>query len=416
MGSDNTDDALLNQTWQKQMASALKTYEDFEPYFDRLGASEQEKDQVKTVLKNNPTRLPHAYLEDLLWSIETEEYYPILDDNPYTSRNKDKERSQIKTFILPKTDSPIWQTAIERSLVSDERKENAQEIKTTQAATFLHGEDEYDCDILLGWTQKYEDRGLLSPMFSCMGHCQWCFRHMGDQYIGDDNLEKIFHHIQKSKRIRDVILTGGEPLTLSNKKVAEILERLRKINHVKNIRWHIRAPVFIPERFDNELLEIWRQYHAPGKPMVAITQFIHPNEMSVRCQEACYAIVTRAGVPLFNQAPILKDVNDDQETYDKWQQVLFENHVKPYYHIATIIADGHNSRFYVPPEKCLELYYAYRSRHDGLGAGSVIVPYMGDKISAQELTETMIKGGFYFRRTKKQILSDPKRKQCHSST
>lgn len=404
------DEVQFDQTWQRQMAGALKNYEDFKPYLNRLGASEQEKSEVEKTLSFNPTRLPRAYLEDLLWSIETQDYNFILDDYPYAKRDRRKELMQVRAFILPKSDSPIWETAIEKSLIRDKQTGSALDVKESKAATFLHGDDEFDRDTIMGWTQKYEDRGLLSPMFSCMGHCQWCFRHMGDQYIGGENLDKIFNHIEKSKRIRDVILTGGEPLTLSNKKVGEILERLRKINHVRTIRWHIRAPVFIPERFDDELLEMWKSYTSPGRPMFAITQFIHPNEMNKRCQETCYNIVTKAGVPLFNQAPILRHVNDDQETYDKWQRVLFENHVKPYYHIATIIADGHNSRFYVPPEECLELYYNYRVRFDGLGAGSVIVPYMGDKISAQELAKTMKEGGFYFRRTKKQILSDPDRK------
>ena len=400
----------FDQTWQRQMATALKTYEDFIPYLNRLRASEQEREEVRMILSSNFTRLPKKYLEDLLWSIETQDHNPILDDYPYVKRDRTRELAQIRAFILPKSDSPIWETVIETSLVGNKSLKSTLGIKESKAATFLHGDDEFDKDIISGWTQKYEDRGLLSPMFSCMGHCQWCFRHMGDQYIGEENLDKIFNHIEKSNRIRDVILTGGEPLTLSNKKIGEILERLRKINHVRTIRWHIRAPVFIPERFDDELLEMWRNYTSPGKPMIAITQFIHPNEMSRKCQETCYNIISKAGVPLFNQAPILRRVNDDQETFDKWQRVLFENHVKPYYHIATIIADGHNSRFYVPPEECLSLYYNYRARFDGLGAGSVIVPYMGDNISARVLTETMKKGGFYFRRTKKQILSDPNRK------
>ncbi len=397
----------LDMTWQNQLATALKSYEDFEPYFERLGASEKEQEEVKQILTANHTRLPRKYLENLLWSVETTCNNPILDDYPYSERNKTKEREQIKAFILPRSDSPIWTTVIDKPLLGELTKPKS--IINSKATTFIHGKDEYDNDALLGWTQKYEDRGLLSPMHSCMGHCQWCFRHMGDKYIGDDNLERILKHIEKSEKIRDVILTGGEPLTLPNSKIARILESLRRINHVKTIRWHIRAPVFIPERFDAELLDILRKYNLPGKPMIAITQFIHPNEMSERCQLACYKIVREAGVELFNQAPILKGVNDEQETYDRWNRTLFENHVKPYYHISTIIADGHNSRFYVPPEKVQELYFTYRSRFDGLGAGTVIVPFMGDKITSNELIRTMKRGRFYFRRTKKQILSDPKR-------
>lgn len=400
----------LDPTWQRQLANALKTYEDFEPYFGRLGANDEEREMMRAALHNNPTRLPRPYVEDLLLSVEYEGFNPILDDYPYGERDREKELRQIRNFILPKSDAPIWETAIDEPLVRSDSETDI-DISASKAATFLHGASEYDKDSILGWTQKYEDRGLLSPMMSCMGHCQWCFRHMGDQYIGDQNLEKIYSHISKSKRIRDVILTGGEPLTLPNKRVAEILAQLRKIDHVKTIRWHIRAPVFIPERFDDELLSIWKEYQGPGRPMYAITQFIHPNEMSERCQDACHKIVTHAGVPLFNQAPILRGVNDDQSTYDKWNRVLFENGVRPYYHIATIIADGHNSRFYVPPEEVQELYYTYRTRFDGLGAGTVIVPYMGDKIPPERLKESMMEGGFYFRRTKKQIHSDPDRRK-----
>lgn len=206
----------------------------------------------------------------------------------------------------------------------------------------------------------------------------------------------------RDKRITDVIITGGECLLMPDKRVDLMLRRLRQINHVDVIRFHTRIPVVLPSRIDDSFLNIVNQYKTKGKPIYVVTQYIHPNELTEGSTDAVYRLVQN-GIYVYNQAPVLRGVNDNQETFNQWMKKMVKYQVRPYYAITTIIKDGQNSRFYVPLEEVQELVNRYSSCFDGLGRPTIIVPVMGRKHTPPQLKKDMGRTGAYVRNTKAEI-------------
>ena len=247
----------------------------------------------------------------------------------------------------------------------------------------------------------YPDRVLISPTHQCMTYCQWCFRKKESKALGNTQLEKIFDYIGKDKRIFDVILTGGEPLLISDKRLESILEKLRKIEHVDIVRFHTRAPVVIPSRIDTNLLNILEKNKDIGKPIYVVTQIVHPLELRDQTVSAIHRLVEH-GIPVFNQFPVLKGINDDQETFNNLMTKSIKYSIKPYYAIAPIAREGMNIRFFVSVEKVQELVNEYSRNHDGLGRPTVIVPVMGKKLTPEQLQDAQEKG-IHLRHTKTNI-------------
>lgn len=294
----------------------------------------------------------------------------------------EKERDQIKNFIIPTTEQII-------------------SGKVKDLTTFL-GAMSIDNNPRKGLTRMYADRVLFSPVHTCSMHCEWCFRDMESGTLSEEEIEEALNYIAKDKRIRDVIITGGEPLLLSNTNVDNVLKRIRNIKHVEVIRFHTRIIVTVPSRIDSDFIEILNSYKSKGKPIYLVTQFIHPNELTERSTEAVYNLVSN-GFSVLNQAPVLRGVNDDQETFDDWHLQMIRYQIRPYYAISTIIKDGINSRFYVPYEEVIGLVNNYSSKYDGLGRPIVIVPVMGRKLSPDALLSEMNNRGAYVRNTKSEI-------------
>jgi lysine 2,3-aminomutase len=125
-------------------------------------------------------------------------------------------------------------------------------------------------------------------------------------------------------------------------------------------------------------------------------------EITERSSDAVYRLVN-TGIYVYNQAPVLRGVNDDQETFNEWHQKMIKYQIRPYYAITTIIKDGLNSRFYVPFEEVEGLVNNYSSRYDGLGRPTIIIPVMGKKLVPGNLKNAMNQNGAYVRNTKSEI-------------
>ncbi len=351
--------------WQREVKEAIRTFEMLEPYLSAFRLGEHEIGEIKEAIRQKGIKVPRRYLEDLIASIQN-----------------DLERTQIGNFILPRLDKPIAD-------------------RTRDTTTFL---DKWSVDNnpRKGLTRMYQDRVLMSPTHDCMVHCTWCFRDMGVGLLTVKELESIFEYIRKDGRITDVIITGGEPLLISDRRIDYILRSLRAIDHVDIIRFHTRIPVVLPSRIDESFVRIVNQYKGKGKPIYVVTQYIHPNELTERSTDAVYRLVEN-GIYVFNQAPVLRGVNDDQETFNRLLKKMIKYQIKPYYAITTIIKDGQNSRFYVPFEEVQSLVNEYSSRFDGLGRPTVIIPVMGKKMSPSQLKQEMGETGAYVRNTKSEI-------------
>lgn len=177
---------------------------------------------------------------------------------------------------------------------------------------------------------RYPDRVLLLVTLQCAMYCRHCTRRRAvgeeDKPITESQLQKAIAYIRAHKEIRDVLISGGDPLTMSTEKLEHIISSLRAIDHVEIIRIGTRVPVVLPMRITQELTDMLRKYH----PIWINTHFNHPNELTPEAARACAAIVD-AGIPLGNQTVLLRGVNDNAETMKRLLLGLVKMRVRPYY-------------------------------------------------------------------------------------
>ena len=199
-----------------------------------------------------------------------------------------------------------------------------------------------------GITHRYPDRCLMVVSNSCAIYCRYCTRKriMAEDVVSDLALDRMIDYVARTPAIRDVVVSGGDPLTFSTGKLERILSSLRAIRHIEIIRIGSRVPVSLPMRIDEALTGMLRRYH----PLWINVHFNHPNEITPDAALACDRL-TRAGIPLNNQAALLRGVNDDAQTQLDLCHGLMQMRVRPYYlfhcdpvrgadHFRTTIARG----------------------------------------------------------------------------
>ena len=177
---------------------------------------------------------------------------------------------------------------------------------------------------------RYPDRVLLLVTLQCSMYCRHCTRRRvvgeEDRAITEAELRNAVSYIRSRPEIRDVLISGGDPLTMGTAKLEHILSSLRSIEHVEIIRIGTRVPVVMPMRITDELTGMLKKYH----PLWINTHFNHPNELTPEAARACAAIVD-AGIPLGNQTVLLKGINDDPNTMKRLLLGLVKMRVRPYY-------------------------------------------------------------------------------------
>lgn len=176
---------------------------------------------------------------------------------------------------------------------------------------------------------KYEGRVLIVCTSACAMHCRFCFRQNFAYDVSDENkkFEKEIQYIQNDKTIQEVILSGGDPLSLSDERLGQLLDQIGQISHVRRIRMHTRFPMGIPERIDENFLALLQEI--PQKLFVVL-HVNHPKELD---HEVCLSIqrLQKQGVVLLSQSVLLKDVNDDILTLKALYEQLVDIGVVPYY-------------------------------------------------------------------------------------
>ncbi len=181
-----------------------------------------------------------------------------------------------------------------------------------------------------GIVHRYPDRCLFLVTSYCPLYCRYCTRKRKwvdeDGTTGQRKIEKMIEYVADHPEIRDVIVSGGDPLSLSLTYLEKILAGLRAIPHVEIIRFGSRVPVFLPQRIDSELTSLLEKYH----PIWINTHFNHPNEITPESAAACDRLL-RAGIPVNNQAVLLRGVNDCPYTMRDLVQGLMKIRVRPYY-------------------------------------------------------------------------------------
>lgn len=231
---------------------------------------------------------------------------------------------------------------------------------------------------LPGLVHRYPDRVLLLITDSCPTLCRHCTRRRltekierrGNTHIDINNAIK---YISSHSEIRDVIISGGDPLILSDQALERIISSLRAIEHIEIIRIGTRAPVTLPQRITPELCNMLRRYH----PIWINTHFNHPNEITTESSRAC-EMLADAGIPLGNQSVLLKGINDDTIVMKKLVQSLLKIRVRPYYLYQCDMVEG-LSHFRTSVEKGIEIIEALQGFTSGLAVPTFVIdaPGMG---------------------------------------
>ena len=223
-------------------------------------------------------------------------------------------------------------------------------------------------------THRYPDRVLFLVSPVCASYCRFCTRRrkVGDpEKIPLNQYESAFEYIRSHPEIRDVIMSGGDPMMLSDRRLEYLLENLRAIPHVEIIRLGSRITSHLPERITPEFCEMVKKYH----PVYMNTHFNHPRELGPATVKAL-GMLADAGVPLGCQTVLLRGVNDDPEVMKELMQKLLYARVRPYYiYMADQVAGGEHFRTTV--QKGLEIIKALRGFTSGLAVPHFVIDSPG---------------------------------------
>lgn len=323
----NVSDAEWND-WKWQVANRIETLEDLKKY---VKLTPEEEEGVKKTLST-------------LRMAITPYYISLIDPNdPY---------DPIRRQCIP--------TANE----------------THQAAADLLDPLHEDEDSPVpGLTHRYPDRVLLLITDMCSMYCRHCTRRrfagQKDGETSADNIEKAIEYIAKTPQVRDVLLSGGDALCVSDARLEYIIKKLREIPHVEIVRIGSRTPVVCPQRITDNLVNMLKKYH----PVWLNTHFNHPQEVTKESTEAC-AKLANAGVPLGNQTVLLRGVNDCVYVMKKLMHELVKMRVRPYYIYQCDLSMG-LEHFRTPVSKGIEIMEGLRGHTSGYAVPTFVVDAPG---------------------------------------
>jgi lysine 2,3-aminomutase len=214
---------------------------------------------------------------------------------------------------------------------------------------------------------RYPDRVLFLVSGQCAMYCRHCMRKrvVGDGHgITADTIAGGIDYIRSTPTIREVLLSGGDPLLIGDDRLCDILDRLYRIDHVEILRIHTRVPCVLPSRITDSLVKMLCAFH----PLYINIQFNHPDELTSEATDVCRSMAD-AGIPLGSQTVLLRGVNDDPAVMTTLMRKLLKNRIRPYYlhHPDPVRGTAH---FRVPVEKGLSIMAALRGNVSGMG-----VPY-----------------------------------------
>ena len=232
-----------------------------------------------------------------------------------------------------------------------------------------------------GLVHRYPDRVLFLVTNACSVYCRYCTRSrmVGEcvsHPLNQDDWEKSIQYIAEHPEVRDVLISGGDPLTMEDDAIEFLLKSLRKIPHVEMIRIGTKTPAVLPQRITPALCKILKKYH----PLYLSVHFTHPNELTPETAKACNRLAD-AGVPMGSQTVLLSGINDDVSTMKTLMQGLLRIRVKPYYIFQCDPIVG-SSHFRTPVEKGLEIIQGLRGHTSGYAIPSYVIdaPGGGGKI------------------------------------
>ena len=259
-------------------------------------------------------------------------------------------------------------------------------ISPGESADPLHEENDSPAP---GLVHRYPDRVLFLVTNFCSTNCRYCTRSriVGKRSrcgLGLEQWEKAIAYIEQTPQIRDVLLSGGDPLTLPDTRLEWLLTRLRRIPHVEVIRLGTKIPMVLPQRITPALVRMLKRFH----PFWLSIHCTHPHELTHEAIAACKRLAD-AGIPLGSQTVLLAGINDNAEVMTKLMQGLMRMRIKPYYlyQCDPIVGSAH---FRTPVRKGLEIYEALRGHTSGYAVPNYVIDAPGGGGKIPLLPETVI--------------------------
>jgi L-lysine 2,3-aminomutase len=269
--------------------------------------------------------------------------FPILTPKSFASRMaKGDWRDPLLLQVLPRTLENAAMTGFNDDAVGDLASQ-----------------------IVPGLLHKYSSRALMMVSHQCAVHCRYCFRRefpYGDLPRGQAGWDEAWAYLESARDIDEIILSGGDPLFLDNRRLERILERAASLPSIRTIRFHTRLPIVLPSRVETGLLALLRSI-ADRKSLVIVVHANHGNEIDGECARALNSL-RAAGAMMLNQAVLLKDVNDDVDALADLSRRLVACGTLPYYlhQLDRVTGTAH---FEVPESRGLELIESLRGKLPG---------------------------------------------------
>jgi lysine 2,3-aminomutase len=240
-----------------------------------------------------------------------------------------------------------------------------------------------------GVVHRYPDRVLFLITSFCAVYCRYCTRsrlvgQTGEYHFNTEQFERGAQYIERHPEIRDVLLSGGDPLTIGDEKLEWMLARLRSIPHVEFLRIGTKIPAVLPQRITPALTRMLRRFH----PLWISVHFMHPAEITPESQQACERLAD-AGIPLGSQTVLMKHVNDEVETMRRLVHGMLKMRVRPYYLYQCDPIPG-SSHFRTPVEKGLEIIRGLRGHTTGYAVPMFVIDAPGGGGKVPLLPEAII--------------------------
>lgn len=227
-----------------------------------------------------------------------------------------------------------------------------------------------------GLIHKYHGRVLLTLTGACAIHCRYCFRRhfpYTESSVDYKMNGRIMTYLSENPEVREVILSGGDPLMVSDHKLANLISNLNRIPHIRVLRFHSRLLSVLPERITVDFLETLRQFNGQ---VVFVSHINHPNEVSAHNQ-AAFRLLAKQGYPVFNQSVLLKGVNDSSEILSDLSNKLFASHIIPYYLHRLDRVQG-AAHFDISMQESCRIYQQLRS-----GLPGYLLPALVEEVPGQ---------------------------------
>ncbi|MBN2401056.1 MAG: KamA family radical SAM protein [Spirochaetes bacterium] len=299
----------------------------------------------------------------------------------------EKEALEHSNGMLPLSITPYYASLIDRDDASHPLRRCVIPVSTELIRTEGESDDplhEEGDSPVPGLVHRYPDRVLFLATDFCSTYCRYCTRsrmvgRSCSNIMSTKRWEMALGYIESHTEVRDVLISGGDPLTLSDESLEWLLSSLRSIQHVEIVRIGTKVPVVLPQRITSNLVNMLKKYH----PLWMNIHFTHPDEITPETENALNKLAN-AGIPLGSQTVLLKGINDNLDTMKKLYHKLLMARVRPYYLYQCDPISG-SSHFRTPVEKGLEIIKGLRGHTTGFAVPNYVIdaPGGGGKIPLQ---------------------------------